>query len=85
MSELEDFIAESAGVQLHRKRVITAFSHVGQGPLLNVLFNQTRPPLLRKAKPVRAAQPKSSAPTILRRGMVDYRREFRHEDGTPLP
>ena len=77
MSDLQDFIAQTAGVRLHRNRVLTAFSHVGEGPLLTVLFNQTRPAMLSKMQPVAATRGATrSAAKIVRRGMVDYRREL---------
>ncbi|MGA2393008.1 MAG: hypothetical protein ABSH03_06650 [Candidatus Lustribacter sp.] len=76
MSELDDLVEEYSGVKLHRKRVLTAFGHVEQGPLLNLLFKMTRPPL-RKTKPAKNVHhEKLPAPTIIRKGMVDYRRSL---------
>jgi hypothetical protein len=76
MSDLEDFIANSNGITLHRKRVLKAFSHVEDSPLIQVLYNMTRP-ALRVTKPDRkkAAAP-PVAPKIVRKGMVNYRREL---------
>jgi hypothetical protein len=79
MSDLEDLVEETSGVKLHRKRVLKAFSHVQEGPLLDVLFKLTRPPL-RKSKPTAAVlHANPLPPTIVRKGMVDYRRGMRHE------
>jgi hypothetical protein len=79
MSDLEDLVEETSGVKLHRKRVLTAFSHVQQGPLLDMLFKLTRPPL-RKSKPAAVVHhAKPLPPTIVRKGMIDYRRGMRHE------
>lgn len=77
MSDLQDFIAEASGITLHRRRVLKAFSHVPDSPLMDVLYNMTRPPLrivkpgLKKAEPQQCAEP-----TIVRKGMVSYRREL---------
>lgn len=83
-SLLEDLIEQNSGIVLHRKRVLTAFSHLREGPLLDVLFKLTRPPL-RKASTVaatlaaraaKAAQaPIEQVTTIVQTGMVDHRRE----------
>jgi hypothetical protein len=80
MSDLQDFIAEQSGVTLHRRRVLTAFNHLDDGPLMNVLFNMTRPPLLvtkpNPAHPRHAPHAPSAPPAIVRKGMVNYRREL---------
>jgi len=76
--ELQDFIAENSGIKLHRRRVLTAFSHVPDSPLIDMLFNLTRP-ALRAKKVMKVAHPETNAkptPTIVRKGMVNYRREF---------
>jgi hypothetical protein len=79
MSDLEDLIEGTSGVRLHRKRVLTAFSHVEKGPLLDMLFKLTRPPLRKMKAAAKTAHPAvPAAPTIVRRGMVDYRHEHRH-------
>lgn len=79
-SDLQDFIAGLSGVHLHRKRKITAFSHVQDGPLLSVLFNITRPvPAVANKSSARLASPAPGLPSpiVIRSGMVDYRREMR--------
>lgn len=80
MSEFEEYVAERTGVHLHRKMVLTAFPDVREGPLTDVLFRQTRP-ALRKQKTIQAKAATSSAPTakIVRKGMVDYRRQLHHD------
>jgi hypothetical protein len=75
MSQLDDLIEQYSGVQLHRKRVLTAFGHVQQGPLLDMLFKLTRPPL-RKLQLDATPQAKPHRTRIVRRGMVDYRRDL---------
>jgi hypothetical protein len=75
MSDLQDFIADASGITLHRRRVLKAFSHVSDSPLLEVLLNMTRP-ALRTVKPDLVKQPRSAAPTIVRKSMVNYRREL---------
>jgi hypothetical protein len=76
MSDLEDFIADSHGITLHRRRVLKAFSHVQDSPLLDVLLNMTKPTLrIAKPDPAQAAPP-APAPRIVRKGMVNYRREL---------
>lgn len=52
-SELEYLVEQNSGVLLHRKRVLMAFSHLHDGPLLDVLFKITRT-ALRKAKGIAA-------------------------------
>lgn len=87
--DLQEFIAASNGISLHRTRVLTAFSHVPDGPLTNLLFNLTRPPL--RAKSTVAAVTaltartlgKTAGPAIARKGMVNYRREFLGLKDTP--
>jgi hypothetical protein len=75
MSDLEDFIADSNGITLHRRRVLTAFSHVPEGPLMDVLLNLTKPALrIVKPEPATAAA-QLPAPRIVRKGMANYRRE----------
>ena len=80
-SELQDFIAGLSGVHLHRKRRLTAFSHVQDGPLLNVLYNITRPvQVVANKNKGRLASPAPGAPapqpSVIRKGMVNYRREM---------
>jgi hypothetical protein len=76
MSELQDFIAEQSGITLHRHRVLKAFATVHDSPLLEMLLNQTRPPLRKAATHVRPhPHLPPLAPAIIRRGMVNYRRE----------
>jgi hypothetical protein len=80
--ELQDFIAGQSGVHLHRKRSLTAFSHVQPGPLLDVLLSITRP-VRRVANTANIQRASSSADSpapkasIIRKGMVNYRRELR--------
>jgi hypothetical protein len=60
-----------------QERVMTAFATVHEGPLLDVLFNLTRPKSqLRKKVETRHSRhhPKPTAPTIVRKGMVNYYR-----------
>ena len=83
MSELQDFIAGMDGVHLHRQRRLTAFSHVHEGPLMDMLYSITRPPLrMTNAKAATHAshaareQTPVPQPAIIRRGMVNYRREM---------
>ena len=78
---LQDFISGLSGVQLHRKRRLTAFSHVQDGPLLDVLYNMTRP--VQRVANKDKAQYASAAPgspepkpSVIRKGMVNYRREM---------
>jgi hypothetical protein len=75
MSNLQDFIADSHGIKLHRRRVLTAFTHVPDGPVLRVLYSMTRPEKT-VTEPVSEKPPKPAAPAIVRRGMVNYRREL---------
>lgn len=86
--DLQEYIAETSGIKLHRTRVLTAFSHVGEGPLMDMLFNLTRPAVQSKPKlsslhsryaKAAPATPSEAAPPsarIVRKGMVNYRREF---------
>lgn len=96
-SPLEELIEQNRGVVLHRKRVVTAFSHLPEGPLFDLLFKMTRSPL-RNTKSIRASRaaklinPTSvQTGTIVQRGMVDYRRErssasvARQTAAVPLP
>ena len=77
MSDLEDFIADSNGITLHRRRVLKPFGHVHDSPLLDVLMNLTKPALrVMKPDPAQAAA-RPPAPRIVRKGMVNYRREVR--------
>jgi hypothetical protein len=81
MSDLQDFIADASGITLHRRRVLTGFNHVQNGPLMDVLFNMTRPPLrVMKVDPAKASSHATHAPhapaVIVRKGMVNYRREL---------
>ena len=77
MSDLQDFIAEASGITLHRLRVLKAFSHVPDSPLMDVLYNMTRPPLRTMRPGLEKAEPQQcAAPTIVRKGMVNYRREL---------
>jgi hypothetical protein len=78
MSDLQDFIADTNGITLHRRRVLTAFSHVSSGPLMDALFNVTRPSLrVMKPDPAKPAPHAPHAPAaIVRKGMVNYRREL---------
>jgi len=86
--ESMELMEEAAGTKLHRNRLrtLTAFRHVEQGPLIDVLFSITRPTLhaehkniAERAKAARAADEEAArlAPVvkIVRRGMVNYRRE----------
>ena len=41
MSDLQDFIAEESGITLHRRRVLKAFSHVPDSPLMEVLVRKS--------------------------------------------
>jgi hypothetical protein len=83
MSELEDFIAASNGITLHRKRVLKAFSHVEDSPMMQVLLNMTRPALrVMNPEPAKSA-PRPPAPKIVRKGMVNYRREYRGYNDQP--
>jgi hypothetical protein len=86
--DLQEFIAETNGIKLHRTRVLTAFSHLPEGPLMDALYNLTRPaaqskPKLsalhsRRADKTSEQTPEKTppTPTIVRKGMVNYRREF---------
>lgn len=82
-SVLEDLIEQNSGAILHRKRVITAFSHLAGGPLLDLLFTITRPPL-RKAKAIAATRPKKQpARTSAPAGTVDHRRALPRDPSVP--
>ena len=79
-SELEDQIREEiSGIRLHRKRVITPFAHVAEGPLLNALLAITRPAPPKRKKAAAAPPPAESADSppesLIPKGMVNYRRE----------
>lgn len=78
-TNLQDFIAREHGIELHRKRSMKAFATVHDGPLLDVLFNLTRPTLRKKIDTKHAAHHPTPLPTIVRKGMVNYRNEVRHD------
>jgi len=68
MSDLEDFIANSNGITLHRKRVLKAFSHVDDSPLIQVLYNMTRRRCASRKPIAKKAAAPPAAPKIVRKG-----------------